>query len=195
MKALLLVVAVGLLLAGTALAAGPWPPDQQDRQARYLELNPPVELPGPNATPDTDELYRQAAIVISKRPETTVKCHTTEEWHDLPRPSALGLTYISRAEIHLSPRACELLRARDYDGVLTLAHEAWHVTGIRDEATVNCYAQQTITVVAVALGAMEASARALQASGPPTDPRAPYYSAECRENGKLDLSPADGRWP
>lgn len=82
-----------------------------------------------------------------------------------------------------------------------LAHEAFHLRGIRDEATTECYAMQWTPRVAERFGATPDDARALtlylndfvyparQRSTPE------YWSPECRSGGALDLSPGDGIWP
>jgi hypothetical protein len=82
----------------------------------------------------------------------------------------------------------------------TLAHESWHVRGIRDEATADCYALQTVSKVAQTLGADAVDAQALAVyytahfdaiRRPPTA----YRSSECRDGGALDLNPGPGGWP
>lgn len=85
--------------------------------------------------------------------------------------------------------------------VNTLAHEAFHLVGVRDEAIADCYAMQTIERVAVELGADPAFAVEMaawmwswyeryQETKPPE-----YVTPDCREDGPLDRSPGDGRWP
>lgn len=78
-----------------------------------------------------------------------------------------------------------------------LAHESWHLAGIRDEAKADCYALQRVELAAVRLGANPADAQALahrayvdrQETAP-----ADYRTYECRDNGALDLSPSPD-WP
>jgi hypothetical protein len=82
--------------------------------------------------------------------------------------------------------------------VHTLAHESYHLRGIRDEATADCYALQTDAYVAERLGARADDARALArwylVRAYPYKPDE-YHSAECRNGGTLDLRPANPEWP
>jgi hypothetical protein len=79
-----------------------------------------------------------------------------------------------------------------------LAHESYHLAGIRNEARTQCYALQTIDFVARELGADDEQARemSIYASNeiPPQMPDE-YISPECRDGGKYDLRPNDPVWP
>ena len=80
----------------------------------------------------------------------------------------------------------------------TLAHEAWHLAGEQDEPVAECYALQTIELVAVRLGASRRRARgAARATAGELYPRMPaaYQSADCRNGGRLDLRPDSPVWP
>ena len=82
--------------------------------------------------------------------------------------------------------------------VNTLAHEAYHLAGARNEAQTQCYALQAIDFVARRLGASSAQARALAVFSFDQLPgRMPpeYSSAQCRDGGRFDLRPADPVWP
>jgi hypothetical protein len=79
-----------------------------------------------------------------------------------------------------------------------LAHESFHLRGVRDEATAECYGLQSTAFVARALGAPAAYAQRLATYTfwnvrPPVDYG--YFSPECRDGGKLDLRPQTSRWP
>lgn len=81
-----------------------------------------------------------------------------------------------------------------------LAHESYHLRGIRNEAETECYGLQAVARTAALLGATEAEAKAASdyawALYPLREKQSPaYWSAECRSDGPLDLSPGDGRWP
>jgi len=118
-----------------------------------------------------------------------------------------------RNEIHLSPQVCAELRdladsrvsvadARWPDAwawaVAALAHEAYHVAGVSDEATAECYGMQSITRTARQLGRSAADGRELTVRylkrWRPGLPSA-YRSSECRSNGRLDLDPGRASWP
>jgi hypothetical protein len=79
-----------------------------------------------------------------------------------------------------------------------LAHESYHLAGVRNEARTQCYALQAIDFVALKLGADDEQARemAIYASNeiPPQMPDE-YSSPECHNGGKYDLRPDDPDWP
>jgi hypothetical protein len=79
-----------------------------------------------------------------------------------------------------------------------LAHESYHLAGIRDEARTECYALQAIEFVARRLGATPEQARQLAtfafAELPRRMPRE-YTTPECRNGGNYDLRPASPIWP
>jgi hypothetical protein len=70
-----------------------------------------------------------------------------------------------------------------------LAHESFHLRGVKDEAAAECYAVQFIPLVARGLRATNANARLfhdLVLRAYPYHPPA-YLSPECRPGGALDL--------
>ena len=85
--------------------------------------------------------------------------------------------------------------------IAVLAHEAWHLRGVHDEARTECYALQSGVELGRRLGLSEETARrmmrqqlaenALRSGG-----SAEYrVTAECRNGGALDLSPRTSRFP
>jgi hypothetical protein len=123
-----------------------------------------------------------------------------------------GFYWPPTGRIHLDPTACAGLVDLAYRGlrpdhgraltrialaVDTLAHESMHRRGFRSESVAECYAVQLGYQTATALGASStyASLVARQAwAAYPAHPAA-YLSAECRNGGKLDLSPQRSSWP
>ena len=80
----------------------------------------------------------------------------------------------------------------------TLAHEAFHLAGIRDEAAAECYATQSVDFVAETLGATAAQGKLVGIWAARTSPKthpAEYHSQECRPGGALDLEPRTAAWP
>jgi hypothetical protein len=80
----------------------------------------------------------------------------------------------------------------------TLAHESYHLAGVRNEAETECYALQAIDFAARRLGATPEQARALASFAFQELPgRMPpvYSSPECRDGGRYDLRPGDPVWP
>ena len=83
-------------------------------------------------------------------------------------------------------------------GVVTLAHESWHLRGVANEARTQCYAVQTTEAVARRLGVAPRDARAIALRVAADDSRTPvgeYHSAECRPGGAYDLRPDTTAWP
>jgi hypothetical protein len=79
-----------------------------------------------------------------------------------------------------------------------LAHESYHLAGIRDEAAAECYGLQSTALAAERLGAPPAYAARLGDYTfwnvrPPVD--GGYFSSECRQGGGLDLHPDTPAWP
>ncbi|HEX6490223.1 MAG TPA: hypothetical protein VF002_02475 [Gaiellaceae bacterium] len=79
-----------------------------------------------------------------------------------------------------------------------LAHESYHLAGVRNEAETECYALQAINFVARRLGAAPAEASELAAFAftqlPSRMPPA-YSSPQCRRGGRYDLGRANPVWP
>jgi hypothetical protein len=79
-----------------------------------------------------------------------------------------------------------------------LAHESFHLAGVRGEAEADCFGLQRVAFVAGELGASPADAQRLAAiaradravTAPPD-----YRSPACFDGGALDLDPASHAWP
>lgn len=81
--------------------------------------------------------------------------------------------------------------------VNTLAHESYHLAGVRNEAQTECYALQAIDFVARRLGASAEQARALAVFSfdqLPGRMPAEYSSPLCHNGGKYDLRPSGSVW-
>lgn len=82
--------------------------------------------------------------------------------------------------------------ARASLALATLAHESWHLAGVQDERTADCYAIQTVELVALRLGLPGDQARGLAAfakANHRVGQGAAYASRQCRDGGALDLRP------
>ncbi len=98
--------------------------------------------------------------------------------------------------------ACLNKDADTVEAIQTISHESYHVLGWQSEATAECYGMQSIWYTANRLGASVALAQRLaqfywkqlyplrRTSAHPE-----YWSADCRDGGKLDLRPASHGWP
>jgi hypothetical protein len=82
--------------------------------------------------------------------------------------------------------------------VHVIPHEAAHLNGEKNEAVAECFAVQNVEETALMLGATPAQAAGLARIywrvAYPLQP-SEYRSADCREDGPLDLSPRDAAWP
>ena len=153
-----------------------------------------------------------------------VRCWSAQDWAringDMLAHGGVGesLDYVSgfyrpdTGRIHLDPTACAGLVDLTYRsprpeqsrafvrialGIDTLAHESMHRRGFRGEAVAECYAVQLVYKTAKALGASSTYAALVSRqawAAYPAHP-APYLSPECRNGGKLDLSPNRSTWP
>jgi hypothetical protein len=95
-------------------------------------------------------------------------------------------------------RACNRKVIETARALSTLAHEAYHLAGVRDEAAAECYAVQTVDLVMKRLGSTAAQARVVATWAERTSARThseEYHSAECRNGGALDLEPRTPAWP
>lgn len=82
--------------------------------------------------------------------------------------------------------------------VQVLAHESYHLAGIRSEAETDCRAMQRLDEVAGWLGATPDQARALaDRYWTAVYPRMPadYRTGDCVDGGLLDVAPDDPTWP
>jgi len=94
-------------------------------------------------------------------------------------------------------RAPDVPRLDSVVALKVLAHESFHVRGIKVEVVAECYAMQAVARVARALGGSEPYAHELAgavygltyADMPPL-----YPSPDCRPGGPLDQHPGGG-WP
>ena len=93
---------------------------------------------------------------------------------------------------------CDQDTVRAVYGIVTLAHESWHLRGIVDEGQTQCYALQTTERVALRLGVSPEDARLIAlrvAADEAASPRGEYHSAECRPGGAYDLNRSTRDWP
>ena len=121
---------------------------------------------------------------------TRAVCRGLRRFADDPRSRELDCV---RSAVECPDAAFDTVEA-----VHTLAHEAVHLAGVRNEAEAECYGLQTIDLVAVRLGADRRTARALADYAlarlyPSLPPH--YRTDECRDGGPLDLVPGSAVFP
>jgi hypothetical protein len=142
--------------------------------------------------------------------QVTIRCDESGE-HVGVVQHADGVAAVGGDLAFLTPRVClDLYRLAYKDqvrwsqtarAIAVLAHEAWHLRGVGDEATTECYALQAGVDLGRRLGLSEnTSARMMQQQvtenalriGAGAEYRLP---AECRDGGRLDLAPDTARFP
>jgi len=122
-----------------------------------------------------------------------------------------GIAAVGGRLAYLTPERCNSLYALAFRddvrssktgrAIAVLAHESWHLQGIRDESTTECYALQSGVGLGRRLGLAGSTAHqlmrqqladnALHAEG-----SADYLvTAECRDGGALDLDPGSSEFP
>jgi len=111
----------------------------------------------------------------------------------------------------LTPEICDDLYRLAFKGettgsrtgraVAVLAHEAWHLRGVGDEGTAECYALQSGVALGERLGLSEGTARQLMRQQLTEnalrglDSLEYRVSSECRDGSRLDLDPGGTRFP
>jgi hypothetical protein len=122
-----------------------------------------------------------------------------------------GVATVGGELAYLTPERCHDLYRLAVDGEVTssqtaralavLAHEAWHLRGIDDEGTTECYALQSAVQLGERLGLSEDTARRMMQqqlaenagrTGAGTEYVVP---PDCRDGGTLDLDPRSDRFP
>ncbi len=151
---------------------------------------------------------QEASRIAAKR--VTIRCDEAGE-HVGAVQHADGVAVLGGDLAYLTPERCHDLYRLAFRGETTssqtaralavLAHEAWHLRGVRDEGTTECYALQAGVDLGHRLGLSRGTARqmmrqqlaenALHAGAS----REYFVPAECRDGGRLDLKPDTGRFP
>ncbi|MBA2331874.1 MAG: hypothetical protein H0V94_03685 [Actinobacteria bacterium] len=98
----------------------------------------------------------------------------------------------------LVSRSCSRDKLAQIDGMVTLAHESWHLRGVTNEAQTQCYAVQSVERTALLLGISAVDSRLVAdwvAISDAAAPRDDYHASECRPGGSFDLAPETSTWP
>jgi hypothetical protein len=122
-----------------------------------------------------------------------------------------GVAEVGGDHAYLTPERCLDLYRLVFKGenrssqtgraIAVLAHEAWHLRGVSDEGTTECYALQSGVDLGRRIGLSEDTARQLMRQqlvenalygGASSEYLVP---ADCRNGGRLDLAPNDSRFP
>ena len=155
------------------------------------------------------ERFSDEAGRIAEKPVTIV-CDESGDYVGAVQ-HADGAAAVGDDLAYLAPERCLDLYRLAFDGdvrgsqtgraLAVLAHEAWHLRGVRDEGTTECYALQSGVEIGRRLGLSERTARRLMrqqlAENELRGAGALEYVVppDCRDGGRLDLDPASDRFP
>ncbi len=153
--------------------------------------------------------FSEEASRVAEKP-VEIRCDEARDYVGAVQ-HADGVAEVGGELAILTPEICLDLYRLAFEGEVTgsrtgralavLAHEAWHLRGVRDEGVAECYALQSGVELAARLGLSEGTAarlmrqqlteNALRGAGT----LAYRVTAECRDGGRLDLDPASDRFP
>ena len=202
------VVLAGVLAASASATARPVTPQDRALLARPATYEEQIaqqvarRLTGHNASVRCGSLGMSDPRVLGVTP--LQNGHSFDYF--LMRPAECTyLAWFHQAPARWDPRTCaesDCSRVGSIAMALAVvAHESYHLLGYSNEAQVECYGMQSIWFVANKLGASIDESQALASlyatqMYPQRRTLTPkYWSAQCRDGGKLDLRPSLARWP
>jgi hypothetical protein len=155
------------------------------------------------------ERFSDEASRIAGKP-VSVGCDESRDYVGYVQ-HADGIAVVGGDRAYVTPEICFVLYRLAFEGdergsrtaraIAVLAHEAWHLRGVSDEATTECYALQSGVALGRRLGLDEGSARRMMAQeltgNALRDGGSLEYrvSGECRDGGRLDLDPEGRAFP
>ena len=153
--------------------------------------------------------FSEAASDIAGKP-VSVRCDESRDYVGAVQ-HADGVAVVGGELAILTPEICDELYRVAFAGETTgsrtgralavLAHEAWHLRGVRDEGAAECYALQSGVELGERFGLSADTARRLMRQQLTenalrgVDSLEYRVPPECRDGGGLDLDPADSRFP
>jgi hypothetical protein len=154
--------------------------------------------------------FSREASLIAGHP-ARVDCDESGEFVGFVQ-DADGAAAVGGTQAYLTPEICHTLyqvafkdrvesHPRAGRAIAVLAHESWHLRGVRDEGLANCYGFQSGVRIGVNFGLSESTARGLmreQLATNASDARSnPQYLVPggCRDGGSEDLDPAVSGFP
>jgi len=202
------VVLAGVLAASASASARPVTPQDRALLARPATSEEKIaeqvarRLTGHNASVRCGSLGTSDPNVLGVTP--LLSGHSFDYF--LMRPlQCTNLAWFHETPARWDPRTCvesDCARVGSMTMALAVvAHESYHLLGYTNEAQVECYGMQSIWFVANKLGASIDQSQALASlyasrMYPLRRTQSPrYWSAECRDGGKLDLRKSLARWP
>ena len=153
--------------------------------------------------------FSAEASRIAGRP-VTIRCDEGGDFVGAVQ-HADGVAAVGGNLAYLTPEICLDLYRLAFDGevrssqtgraIAVLAHEAWHLRGVRDEGMTECYALQSGVEIGRRLGLSESASRRLMRQQLLENSRRGASSLEyvvpstCRDGGALDLRRDDSAFP
>lgn len=172
-----------------------------------VESNTGWKALGADTRAEAAARFSEEASRIAEKP-VTVHCDEAGDYVGAVQ-HADGAAAVGGSLAYLTPERCLDLYRLAFEGevrpsqtaraLAVLAHEAWHLRGVRDEGTTECYALQAGVEIGRRLGLSGDRARQLmrqQLVENELRTSTEYLvSPDCRDGGRLDLDPNDSRFP
>jgi hypothetical protein len=153
--------------------------------------------------------FSEEASRIAGKP-VTIRCDESRDYVGAVQ-HADGVAIVGGDRAYLTPERCydlyrlafesEVTSSQTARAIAVLAHEAWHLRGVRDEGTTECYALQSGVELGQRLGLSEDTARQMMRQQLVENRLRGAASFEyvvppdCEDGGGLDLRPGDERFP
>jgi len=155
-----------------------------------------------------DRFSEEASRIAGK--EVRIRCDESGDYVGAVQ-HADGVATVGGALAYLTPERCLDLYRLAFEGevrssqtaraIVVLAHEAWHLRGVRDEGATECYAFQSGVRLGERLGLSAGRAEQLMRQQFTENARRSGSAVEyivppdCRNGERLDLYPESGRFP
>jgi hypothetical protein len=155
-----------------------------------------------------DRFSEEASLIAGK--EVRIRCDESGQYVGAVQ-HADGVATVGGDLAYLTPERChdlyrlafeeEVTSSQTARAIVVLAHEAWHLRGVREEGTTECYALQSGVGLGVRLGLSEGTARQLMGQQLAENARRGAATAEyrvpaaCRNGGALDRDPESSSFP
>jgi len=156
----------------------------------------------------TARFSKEASRVAAK--PVAIRCDEAGEYVGAVQ-HADGVAIVGGDLAYLTPERCldlyrlafkgEVRSNQTASAIAVLAHEAWHLRGVSDEGTTECYALQTGVEIGQRLGLSAETARRMMrqqlVENALRSQASPAYRVppDCRDGGRLDLKPTTARFP
>ena len=153
--------------------------------------------------------FSEEASRVAGKP-VTIRCDEAGDYVGAVQ-HADGVALVGGNLAYLTPKRCLDLYRLAFKGevrptqtalaLAVLAHEAWHLRGVSDEGTTECYALQTGVEIGQRLGLSADTARGMMrqqlVENALRSRASPSYRIppDCRDGGRLDLRPDIARFP